>query len=56
VEKTAGGSLVWLESDPGFVMEDGKTRFTMFPQGQFEGENTYRVDNVVALEQTDSAR
>ena len=48
-EAQGAGSVLWLEGDPGFRIEGGKTKFISFPQRELQGETAWRVENLVTI-------
>ena len=51
VEDAGAGSRIWLDGDPGFLFEDGKTQFISFPQGESAGPVQFSVESVVGVSQ-----
>jgi len=51
VEDSGTGSRIWLDGDPGFLFEDGKTQFISFPQGESAGPVQFSVESVVGVSQ-----
>lgn len=47
------GTLVYLEDDPGFDLQNGKTRFLFFPQRELTGMNNYRINNSIIIKRKD---
>ena len=47
------GTLIYLEDDPGFDLNDGKTRFLFYPQHEIDGVNNYRIDNSLMITRKD---
>ena len=45
VMKIEGQTVIELTDEPGYEIEDGKTRLVFFPQRESEGENRFRITN-----------
>jgi len=45
IKKIRGQTVIELTDEPGYEIEDGKTRLLFFPQRESKGENRFRITN-----------